>query len=385
MRCFMTHQDCIYEKDIQHGLSLKSETLFVISPFGFPYDDIFRDIIARTGGEAGIDVWRADRAYQTGFVMCTKICRPMQEAKCVLADLTEDNPNVFYELGLAWGFGKPIVVVRNPDVRMSRGHREILDDSMKKKIVSHEQLLEIRKEPAKLAGLLDDKAIDTSGKGRMENNREQGAYIRNRQIGVCYRDRQPDAKFYVGTVVEAARDVANTNTKKDQTGGKKDGAGNEIRNAETPKDQTRGKEDAENNASPMCWDVEPVPIGPERLSGFLPDKLASSKVVIVDTTHYDKKADASMYFALGLSHAMGRETIPITNRARYDDASPFDVRGLWQVYFKNLKELKTELAGILNVISPDYEKERLDYPLRFIWDRVLRRNGGLSIMGCARR
>ncbi len=388
MKCFMTHQDCIYEKDIQQSLSSKSEkSLFVVSPFGYPYDEIYRNIIVPAGRDADIEVRRADVAFQLGFVMCTKICKLMQQAEYVIADLTKDNPNVFYELGLAWGFGKKVVILRDMEVPFSDRFREILGDP-EQKILSYEELWDLRarlsrKEPAKLAELLERKAIDVQGECEIEGHCAQGAYIGDKRISVCYRTGRPDAKFYLETAQDAIAGVADNETKKKET-----------RNKEDESKERRNKEIPENNAAPERWKLAPLPIGGERLAESvpkegaalaesLPRKLSSSKVVIVDVTHYDNKADTAIYFVLGLSHAMGRETIPITNRARYSDISPFDVRGLWQVYFDSLEQLKSGLVGILEVISPEYDRERHDYPLRFIWDRVLA-HGGLSVITCSR-
>jgi hypothetical protein len=371
MKCFMTHQDCIYERDIQQALSPKSrKSLFLISPFGSPYNEIFQDIVKPAGKKAGLDVWRADVAFQLGFVMCTKICKLMQEATYVVADLTHDNPNVFYELGLAWGFAKNIVIMRDAELPVSRHFKEILGDPGER-LLLYEELWNVRdrlsrNEPTKLAETLGKNVIKVRTPD-MDRHREPGAYLRARRIHVCCRAGVADAKFYMQEVERAAREVAEkeaTNTK----GGRK----------ETP-----GKEAPEDNPSPKLWDQELVLIENEKLSKSLPQKFARSKIVVVDVTHYDNEPDVSMYFALGLSHGMGRETIPITNRARCRRISPFDVRGLWQVYFDNLEQLQNGLVGILDVISPDFENERQDYPLRFIWDKVLK-SAGLTVITCAR-
>ena len=57
------------------------------------------------------DVARADRAVQLGFVMCQKICKEIRKADYVFVDMSEPNPNVYYELGLSFGFGKKIVFI----------------------------------------------------------------------------------------------------------------------------------------------------------------------------------------------------------------------------------------------------------------------------------
>jgi nucleoside 2-deoxyribosyltransferase len=110
----MTNQDCPFERPIQEHLAKKKmTTFFVVSPFGYPYDDIYTNIIRPAAKAANIVLDRADRVFQLGFVMCRKICKMIQEADYIVADVTEDNPNVFYELGLAWGFGKKVLLLRD--------------------------------------------------------------------------------------------------------------------------------------------------------------------------------------------------------------------------------------------------------------------------------
>jgi len=366
MKCFMTNQDCIFEKEIQKRREKEQErkSLFVVSPFGYPYDEMYEKIIRPAAEAASIEPQRADRAFQLGFVMCTKICRLIQEADYVVADLTEDNPNVFYELGLAWGFGKRIVVVRDEDADMNRAFKEIFGGGAKK-VLSYERLLPIERqsEEEKAASLLalltKDQIIDVEKECLMESKRAQGAYIASKCICLCYRKGTTDQKFYYRAVEDAAREVF--------------------------EEAKKVSEDAARQVSPnQPWGLSPVPITQNSLSKSLPERLSSSKVLVVDVTHYASKPDTSVYFALGLSHAMGRETIPITNKAKCSEISPFDVRGLWQVYFSGLGELKSELVGILKVIDRQYEAERADYPLRFIWDEVLRHSGELTVLTCAR-
>jgi hypothetical protein len=134
----------------------------------------------------------------------------------------------------------------------------------------------------------------------------------------------------------------------------------------------------------LAWEVVPFSINTELLVEGLDLNLAASKIWMVDVTHYSSKIDPMMYFTLGLAHSLGRETIPITNKSRCSDISPFDVRGLWQIYFERLETLRVEFDSILKVIDNTYKKEIQESSLRFVWDKILEPHGRLEVFTCAR-
>jgi hypothetical protein len=53
---------------------------------------------------------RADTTYFTGDIM-EQVKRRLQSATVVVAELTESNPNVYLEVGYAWGIGKPTILL----------------------------------------------------------------------------------------------------------------------------------------------------------------------------------------------------------------------------------------------------------------------------------
>jgi hypothetical protein len=65
--------------------------------------------------ERGINeksLFRADQWTYSGDFVC-KICKAIQESRVVVADITGGNPNVFFELGLAVGLGKPAILIHD--------------------------------------------------------------------------------------------------------------------------------------------------------------------------------------------------------------------------------------------------------------------------------
>lgn len=91
---------------------------FVVMPFGertdgFPpgfFDEVLKSLIVPAGREAGFTVATANR--QGTDVIQSTIVNELLEADLVIADLTEHNPNVLFELGMRMAFDKPVALIR---------------------------------------------------------------------------------------------------------------------------------------------------------------------------------------------------------------------------------------------------------------------------------
>jgi len=84
--------------------------VFVAMPFDERMDDVFHYGIRRAVNDAGFLCERADSASFTGDIM-QWVKRRIKEAALVIADLTTANPNVYLEVGYAWGCGKPTILL----------------------------------------------------------------------------------------------------------------------------------------------------------------------------------------------------------------------------------------------------------------------------------
>lgn len=84
------------------------ETCFVMMPFGIWFDRYYQDIYVPAIREAGFEPVRADELFSSGSVV-EQIWEQIKKARLLLADLTDRNANVFYELGLAHAAKKPVV------------------------------------------------------------------------------------------------------------------------------------------------------------------------------------------------------------------------------------------------------------------------------------
>src|SRR5262245_43027403 len=87
------------------------EKCFVIQPFdGGVFDKRYEDVFAPAISEAGLDAYRVDQDPNVA-VPIEDIENGIREARVCLADITLDNPNVWFELGFAFSAGKNVVLV----------------------------------------------------------------------------------------------------------------------------------------------------------------------------------------------------------------------------------------------------------------------------------
>jgi len=100
---------------------------FIAMPFGEReethaagfFTEVLKNLIAPAGREAGFAVATARR--DGSDVIQATIVNQLLDADLVIADLTENNPNVLFELGLRIAEDKPIALIR------ARGTRPIFD------------------------------------------------------------------------------------------------------------------------------------------------------------------------------------------------------------------------------------------------------------------
>ena len=86
----------------------KANTAFVFMPFEKELEEVYVRGIKETLEGLGWTCNRSDEKFDTPEIVCT-ICKNAQEASLILADLTGRNPNVFLEIGLAFGLEKYVV------------------------------------------------------------------------------------------------------------------------------------------------------------------------------------------------------------------------------------------------------------------------------------
>jgi hypothetical protein len=91
--------------------SLAPDHAFVAMPFAAAFDDVFHYGIAPSVHGAGFICERIDQTAFTGDIM-QRLRERIRTAAFVVADVTGSNPNVYLEVGYAWGCGVPTVLLR---------------------------------------------------------------------------------------------------------------------------------------------------------------------------------------------------------------------------------------------------------------------------------
>ncbi len=111
------------EADIKTG-----DTWFVMQPFASPYGDYYEKIFKPAIEKTKLLPVRAyAEIFGTGKII-DQVCRGINTAKVLVAELSTRNPNVFYELGLAHALHKPVVLVSSnePDVPFDLQHIRVI-------------------------------------------------------------------------------------------------------------------------------------------------------------------------------------------------------------------------------------------------------------------
>jgi hypothetical protein len=103
------------------GVARGKETphVFVAMPFKEEMEDVFYYGIQTSVHSIGYLCERIDQESFTGDIL-ERVKKRIETASLVIADLTGDNPNVFLEVGYAWGKDRPTVLVVKPGKQQLR-------------------------------------------------------------------------------------------------------------------------------------------------------------------------------------------------------------------------------------------------------------------------
>ena len=107
------------------------EYCFVIQPYdGGDFDNRYDDIIKPALESCGIEAYRVDRDPYVEIAVSV-IEERIRDATFVIAEISVDNPNVWFELGYAMALEKPVIMLcdnmyRNGKFPFDISHRNVL-------------------------------------------------------------------------------------------------------------------------------------------------------------------------------------------------------------------------------------------------------------------
>lgn len=102
----------------------KRKICFVIMPFRTKFDDVYKGI-KKAVKKMDYECVRADEIFDARSFMAI-VSEMIERSEVIIADLTDRNPNVFYEVGYAHAFGKNTILItqNTDDVPADLRHRQ---------------------------------------------------------------------------------------------------------------------------------------------------------------------------------------------------------------------------------------------------------------------
>ena len=91
-------------------VSARVLSAFVVMQFTSPFNELYDEVIDPVCRSVGIKAYRASDIYRPGVIL-QDITQGLTESNLVIAEITPENANVFYELGYAHALKKPVILL----------------------------------------------------------------------------------------------------------------------------------------------------------------------------------------------------------------------------------------------------------------------------------
>jgi hypothetical protein len=127
--------------------------VFVAMPFAEDMEDVFYYGIQEPVRAAGYLCERVDQSKFTGDVL-QYVKDKIHGAAIVIADLTRANPNVFLEVGFAWGVDRPTILLAKEEVEKKKKKAELPFDVRGQRYLKYRTIKQLEQAlTSELAGL----------------------------------------------------------------------------------------------------------------------------------------------------------------------------------------------------------------------------------------
>jgi hypothetical protein len=91
--------------------------IFVAMPYSDEFDNVYEFGIYPAVRNCGFICEKVDETHFTGDILA-RITQGIETASVVIADLTQARPNVYLEVGYAWGQGTPVIFLARKDEKL---------------------------------------------------------------------------------------------------------------------------------------------------------------------------------------------------------------------------------------------------------------------------
>lgn len=101
-----------YHDIIIHSYDVSAELpkAFIVMQFKSPYNELYNEVIKCVCKEMGFKAIRVDECFNSSMVI-SDIVNLIAESKVIIAEITPQNPNVYYEVGYAHALNKPTILL----------------------------------------------------------------------------------------------------------------------------------------------------------------------------------------------------------------------------------------------------------------------------------
>lgn len=96
----------------------KDNLCFVIMPFSAKYDDLYENHLKRLVEHnlASVECFRVDEFHTAKKKKTQVIEEKIKDCRFAIADISEKNPNVYYEIGYARALDKTVILIKNKQI-----------------------------------------------------------------------------------------------------------------------------------------------------------------------------------------------------------------------------------------------------------------------------
>jgi len=400
-RCFITGKQCIFSSLICESHSDqpsvakrdKDLTVFVIMPFKANFETFYQWSLKPYLKSLGIDevnVRKADEIMDTGYIVCEKICKRIQQSDLIIADISVKNSNVFYELGLSYGLEKPVLLIQkentvddflgDPRIISSLSYGQLPQTIVRKKVFRYQGVEKLNEQqitnyiitpprtkspqPVKANKILKISLLDFSSP-LYPSSSDSIPVPSTDDIHLDFHQIVMGATNAAMSEISDDISSENESTKSDLDMVYRR-EWEQIREFFTHKDKSQTKDE--------FYEVQTINIDGSQPYSSISQQIETSFCTIVDVTPWNEDSYLA-YFWLGYCHSRGLNIIPVFKLNNHDklpesgNKLAFDVRSLWFADFNDKEPyvFKKRLQEILkHLILRDLpDRQKRDFWRRF--------------------